>query len=57
LLILPMPMLVYFVTATLLRTIPREDIQELYRTIRLKAHRASTPPPAESQEEEPQKTE
>jgi len=56
LVILPVAMLVYFGTAILLRTIPREDIQELYRAIRLKVHRASTPPPAESQEEEPQIT-
>jgi O-antigen/teichoic acid export membrane protein len=56
LVILPVAMLVYFGTATLLRTIPREDIQQLYGAIRRKAHRASTPP-AEPEEEEPQITE
>src|SRR5437588_1545166 len=44
LVILPVAMLVYFGTATLLRTIPSEDVQQLYRTIRRKAHMDSTPP-------------
>lgn len=57
LVILPVAMLVYFGTATLLRTIPREDVQQLYRTIRRKAHRDSTPPGPEPQDEEPKKTE
>jgi hypothetical protein len=56
LVILPVAMLVYFGTATLLRTIPREDVQQLYRTIHRKAHRDSTPPGPEPQDEEPQIT-
>ena len=56
LVILPVAVLVYFATATLLRTIPREDVQALYRALRRKAHRASTPP-TEPQEEEAQITE
>lgn len=56
LVILPVAMLVYFGTATLLRTIPREDVRALYRAIRRKVHSVSTPP-AEPQEEEPQITE
>lgn len=40
--ILPVAMLVYFVAVTLLRTIPRDDMQAIYGVIRRKAHRAST---------------
>jgi O-antigen/teichoic acid export membrane protein len=56
LVILPVAMLVYFGTATLLKTIPREDIRALYNAIRRKVHRVSAPP-TELQEEEPQITE
>lgn len=57
LVILPVAMLVYFGMATLLRTIPREDVQQLYRTIRQKAHSDSTSPGPEPQGQEPQLTE
>ena len=40
--ILPIAMLVYFTTATLLRTIPREDIRALYNAVRQKVHLSST---------------
>jgi O-antigen/teichoic acid export membrane protein len=53
LVILPVAMFVYFGTATLLRTIPREDIQQLYKAMR----RASTSPAPEPQDEEQQITE
>ncbi len=40
--ILPIAMLVYFATATLLRTIPGEDIRALYSALRQKVHLSST---------------
>src|SRR5260370_8031600 len=40
--ILPVAMLVYFVAVTLLRTIPRDDMQAIYGVIRRKENRAST---------------
>jgi hypothetical protein len=39
--ILPVAMLVYCVGATLLRTVPRKDLQELYRAVRYKTQRTS----------------
>jgi len=42
LIILPVAVPVYFVGVTILRTIPRKDLQELYRAIRNKAQRTST---------------
>jgi hypothetical protein len=40
--ILPVAMLVYFAAATLLGTIPRDDLQAIYGEIRRKANRASS---------------
>lgn len=50
--ILPVAMLVYFGMATLLRTIQREDLQQLYRAVGRKVHRTSIPPGPEPQDEE-----
>jgi O-antigen/teichoic acid export membrane protein len=57
LVILPVAMLVYFGTATLLRTIPREDVQQLYRAIRRNAHEDSTSSGLEPQDEASEITE
>jgi len=50
--LLPIAMFVYFGTATLLGTIPREDIQALFSAIRHKVESASLEPIAEQQEVE-----
>jgi O-antigen/teichoic acid export membrane protein len=52
-LILPAAMLVYLGAATILGTIPREDLQALYSAIRHKAHR-SPPNPLVEQQTEPE---
>jgi O-antigen/teichoic acid export membrane protein len=50
--ILPIAMLIYFGTATLLRTIPREDVQALYRAIYRRTEGRASPSAVEYQEEE-----
>ena len=49
--ILPVAMLVYFVAATLLRTVRRNDLQALFGAIRQKANRVSSSDHAEEQPE------
>jgi O-antigen/teichoic acid export membrane protein len=51
LVILPVAMLVYFGTATLIGTIPREDIRALYYAIRHKAHRSPSASSVSQQEQ------
>ena len=48
--VLPIAMLTYFATATLLGTIPREDIRLLYSALRHKVHPSSTQPLVSQQE-------
>lgn len=57
-LLLPVAMLVYLGTATLLATIPREDMKALYRSIRYKAQQAlpETPVPQPGAEQDLQAT-
>jgi O-antigen/teichoic acid export membrane protein len=50
--ILPIATLIYFGTATLLRTIPREDVQALYRAVRRRAEGRASPSGVEYQEED-----
>jgi O-antigen/teichoic acid export membrane protein len=53
--ILPVAMLVYFLGATLLGTIPRKDLQDLYRAVWHRAQRTSTGPPELREETGPEK--
>jgi len=51
--ILPIAMLVYLGAATVLRTIPREDINAVYKAMRYRAQQASSASPDPQEEKEP----